>query len=110
MLDDTTVEGLDEAATAVSAFLKDQPLVALRTQSGQMAAARYRAGQRVEDVSPGMALAHAPSVVSTLMAGGQSIDDLAQSHPDKVFSARMGRVRALRDLYSAARQVRRSQR
>jgi hypothetical protein len=40
------------------------------------------------------------------MTGAQTIDELAATHPDKVFDARMSRMKAFRELRKLAKQAR----
>jgi hypothetical protein len=43
------------------------------------------------------------------MTGSQTIDELAATHPDKVFDARMGRMKAFRALRGLSKQARKDQ-
>ncbi len=106
MLDDTDPESLDRAAAGVSAMSRDFPLLALERRDGQITVVRYANGQRGETLPPGLALNDAPGVVTTLMSGAQTIDDLAATHEDKVFSARMGRFKAVMQLRKLGAQAR----
>jgi hypothetical protein len=47
----------------------------------------YFAGHHVKSLPAGLALADAPGVLLSLASGGQTMDDLAETHPDKVFAA-----------------------
>lgn len=109
MLDDASERALDRAASAVSSFAKEHPLLALERRDGQVSVWRYMAGTRGDSLPPGLALNDAPGVVTTLLSGAQTIDDLAATHDDKVFSARMGRFKAFRELRSLSRQARAQQ-
>ena len=107
VLADASADGLDGAARAVSMFAKDRPLLAMERRDNQITVWRYMAGQRGATVPPGLALNDAPGVVTTLMSGAQTIDDLAETHADKVFDAHMSRFRAFRELRKLARQAKR---
>lgn len=109
VLDDSAPDGLHSAASAVSSFAKDRPLLAMDRRAGQITIWKYLAGERGETLPPGLALNDAPGVVTTLMSGAQSIDDLAASHPGKVFDGRMGRFKAFRTLRTLSREAKRQQ-
>lgn len=105
VLDDTTPDSLHGAAHAVSSFAKDRPLVAMERRDGQITVWRYLAGERGDTLPPGLALNDAPGVVTTLMTGAQTLDDLEETHADTVFDARMGRFTAFRTLRKLANQA-----
>lgn len=107
VLDDPSEEALDKAASAISSFAKERPLMALERRGGQITAYAYQAGVRGAKQPPGLLLNEAPGVVSTIMSGAQTIDEVAATHPDKVFSARMGRFKAFRQLRAAAKEAKR---
>ena len=109
VLDDATPGAVDALAAAVSGFAKEHPLLALERRDGQVSVWRYQAGRKGESLPPGLALNEAPGVVTTLMAGSQTIDQLAQTHPDKVFSARISRFKAFRELRKLARKAKKAQ-
>ena len=103
VLADSSEQALDNAATAVSSFAKQSPLLAMERRAGQITIHTYTAGGRGKSLPPGLALSDAPGVVTTLMSGAQTIDDLAASHPDKVFDAPRGRLRSFWSLRTLAR-------
>lgn len=107
MLDDASPAALNRAAAAVSSFAKEHPLLALERRDGQVSVWRYQGGARGDSLPPGLALNEAPGVVTTLMAGSQTIDELSRTHEDKVFSARMSRFKAFRELRKLSRQAKR---
>ena len=107
VLDDASERDLHSAAAVISNFAKDRPLIALIRRDGQITAWRYFAGERGDTQAPGLILSGAPGVVSTIMSGAQTIDDIAATHPDKVFDARMGRLAAFKQLRASAKQAKR---
>ncbi len=107
VLDDSSDRALHSAAAIISNFAKDSPLVALVRRDGQITAWRYFAGERGDTQAPGLILNEAPGVVSTIMSGAQTIDQVAQTHPDKVFDAHMGRLAGFRLLRASAKLAKR---
>lgn len=103
VLDDSSDRALHSAAAIISNFAKEAPLVALVRRDGQITAWRYLGGERGDTQAPGLILNDAPGVVSTIMSGAQTIDDIAQTHPDKVFDAHMGRFAAFKLLRASAK-------
>lgn len=109
VLDDAAPGAVDILAADVSGFAKEHPLLALERRDGQVSVWRYQAGRKETSLPPGLALNEAPGVVTTLMAGSQTIDELAETHRDKVFSARMSRFKAFRELRKLARKAKKAQ-
>lgn len=107
VLDDASDRSLHSAAGIISSFAKERPLVALVRRDGQITAWRYMGGERGDTQAPGLILNEAPGVVSTIMSGAQTMDDIAATHPDKVFDAHMGRFAAFRQLRSSATMAKR---
>lgn len=107
VLDDTSDSALHSAAAIISNFAKDSPLVALVRRDGQITAWRYFAGERGDTQAPGLILNDAPGVVSSIMSGAQTIEQIAETHPDKVFDAHMGRFAAFRLLRASAKLAKR---
>lgn len=108
-LDDTSPGATDKAGEAISGFVKDRPILALERRDGQLTVTKWEAGRAVEKLAPGLALDQAPGVVLSLVTGAQTIDDLAETHPDKVFDARMGRVAGFRALRKLSQQAQKEQ-
>jgi len=77
----------------------------LERRSGQITVTRWETGRAVEKLAPGFALDEAPGAIVTLMTGSQTMDDLAAVHPDKVFDARMSRMKAFRVLRRLAKDA-----
>ncbi len=109
VLDDASPGTVENLAAAVSGFAQEHPLLALERRDGQVSVWRYQAGRKGESLPPGLALNEAPGVVTTLMSGSQTIEQLAQTHPDKVFTARMSRFKAFRELRKLARKAKKAQ-
>ncbi len=107
VLDVATPASMHGAAHSVSSFAKERPLLAMERRDGQITVWRYLAGQRGDTLPPGIALNDAPGVVTTLMTGAQSIDDVKATHEDKVFDAHMSRFSAFRALRKLAKQAKR---
>ncbi len=103
VLDDTSDGSTDTAGEVISAFVKQQPILAMERRAGQITVHRWLAGVKGASLPPGLALDQAPGVIVTLMSGTQTIDELALTHPDKVFTAQMGRLKAFRELRSLAK-------
>lgn len=109
VLDDASDGATEKAGEVISGFVKDRPILALERRSGQITVTRWQAGRAVEKLAPGFALDDAPGAVVSLMTGAQTIDELATTHPDKVFDARMGRMKAFRVLRALSKQARKEQ-
>jgi hypothetical protein len=110
VLDDTSDGATDKAGEVVSAFVKLEPILAMERRAGQITVTRWLAGDKGDQLAPGFALDQAPGAIVTLMTGSQTIDELAEAHPGKVFDARMGRFAAFRELRKLSKQARREQR
>jgi hypothetical protein len=109
VLDDTSDGATEKAGEVISGFVKDRPILALERRDGQITVTRWQAGRAIEKLAPGFALDDAPGAVVSLMTGSQTIDELAATHPDKVFDARMGRMKAFRELRGLSKQARKDQ-
>jgi hypothetical protein len=107
VLDDTSEGATDHAGQAISAFVKDRPMLAMERRSGHITIHTWLAGVKGESLSPGFALDDAPGAILNLMMGTETIDDLAQSHPDKVYDANMSRMKAFGRLRKLAKQAKR---
>lgn len=110
VLDDTSQGAVDVAGEVVSAFVKTQPILAMERRAGQITVRRWFEGAKGDTLPPGLALDEAPGVITTLMAGTQTIDEIALTHPGKVFQARMSKLAAFRELRKAAKDAKRSYR
>ncbi|MDE0573307.1 hypothetical protein ON058_07755 [Demequina sp. B12] len=105
MLDEATVEKSAHAARVLSAFVKSQPVLQMDRRAGQITIRRWMAGEDAGKVAPGLALNNAPGVLETLMTGVQTVDEIAMTHPGKVFEARMGKMEAFKELRRAAKDA-----
>jgi hypothetical protein len=103
VIEDTADGSTDAAAAAVSAFVKDRPIVAMERRGGQITIHQWLAGVKGKKLAPGLALDQAPGAITTLMMGTQTIDELAGTHEDRVYSANMGRFAAFRELRKLAK-------
>ncbi len=110
VVDDTSAGAVDSAGQVVSAFVKTQPILALERRAGHITIHQWLAGSKGESLPPGLALDQAPGVITTLMTGAQNIDEIAATHPGKVFEARMSKFAAFRELRSAAKDAKRAYR
>ncbi|WP_061960346.1 hypothetical protein [Demequina flava] len=105
MLDDTEPGNSARAAQALSAFVKTQPILQMDRRAGQISITRWLAGEDKGKVPPGLALDNAPGVLETLMTGVQTVDELAMTHPGKVFEARMSKMAAFKELRRASKDA-----
>lgn len=108
VLDDTSQGAVDAAGQVVSSFVKTQPILAMERRAGQITVRRWFEGAKGETLPPGLALDQAPGVITTLMSGTQTIDEIARTHPGKVFDARMSRMKAFRELRRAAKDAKKA--
>jgi hypothetical protein len=106
VLDDASQGATDQAGQAISTFVKAQPILAMERRDGHITVTQWLAGENKGNLPPGLALDQAPGAITTLMTGAQTIDELAQTHPDKVHTARMGRLKAVRELRKLGKQAR----
>ncbi|WP_062072704.1 hypothetical protein [Demequina sediminicola] len=105
MLDDASIENSARAAEVLSGFVKTQPVLQMDRRGGQITIIRWLAGVNAGKVAPGLALDNAPGVLETLMTGVQTVDELAMTHPGKVFEARMSKMAAFKELRRAAKDA-----
>lgn len=105
VLEDASPEAVAKAAKTVSSFVARAEFMVLTQRDGQAAAQIWLGGRAAKDIPAGLALGDAPGVVTTLLTGAQTIDELAASHPDKVHSTQMGRLKAYRQLLAETRRL-----
>jgi hypothetical protein len=110
IIDDTSDGATEHAAQVVSSFVRDHPMLAMERRGGQLTIHRWESGVQGKKLPPGLALDQAPGAITSLMMGTQTIEELAQTHDDKVFSANMGRFTAFRALRKLAKQAKREKR
>ena len=109
VLDDTAEGAADDAARQLSEFTRaaDKFVLVMERRDGRVQATRWVEGRRGEELPPGLVLDQVPGVVASLLTGTQTMDDLAQAHPEKVFEARMRRWKAFWALRRLSKQARR---
>ncbi|MDN4477092.1 hypothetical protein [Demequina lignilytica] len=109
VLTDTDEEAVAKAAKTVSAFVARAEFMLVVNRGGQATAQIWLGGQVAKDVPAGLALNDAPGVLTTLVTGAQSFDEIAATHPDKVHEATMSRFAAYRELLKETRRLRKEQ-
>lgn len=110
VFDDTSRETGEKAGKAISAHARGLQVVVLDRRDGQLTVDLYKGGAKTKSLAPGLALSDAPGVVLSLASGGQSLDEVAATHPEKVFEGRGGRWAAFRALQRLGKQAREEQR
>jgi hypothetical protein len=81
-------------AAGVSQLLRQVPVVLLERRPSQMTASQWVAGERTQDLPPGLVLSDAPDVLEELL-----LDGLAPATVDGVVSSvGMSRLKAMRTL------------
>lgn len=65
-----------EAAAAVSGMLRASPVVLLDRRAGRIAASRWVAGEREDDLPPGLVMSGAPEVLDDLLVGGKPVAEV----------------------------------
>lgn len=98
VLDTTAPTEVDYAARTISKFVKDQPILGMERRDGLITIHRWITGVKGESLSPGFALDQAPGAIANIMAGTETIDQFAATHPDKVHTADLGRMKAYREI------------
>ena len=109
VFEDASPAAVNSATRTVSGFVKQAEFLLAVTRDGQAKVEVWKGGVAVRDLPAGLALADAPGVVTTLLTGAQSIDDVASTHADKVHSTKMSRFAAYRELLKEAKALRRNQ-
>ena len=106
VLDDTSDGATDKAGEVISGFVKDRPILAMERRQGQITVTQWEAGAKHGTLAPGLALDKAPGVIISLMTGAQTMDQLVVTHADRVFDARVGRMKAFRELRALSKKAR----
>ncbi|WP_062377425.1 hypothetical protein [Demequina pelophila] len=106
VLDDASPEASEAAAKACSGFASKVHFLLVRNEAGQLTADLWAGGSQQRSLPPGLALADAPGVVTSILTGAQTIDDVAETHPEKVHGTNMGRIAAFRLLARETRALR----
>ncbi len=110
LLKDGSPKAAEIAARTMSTLVKNLPLLAMERRAGQISIHQWNAGEQGASLPPGLALDKAPTAITRLMTGVVTIDEVREAHPDTVYSSAMGRLKAVRELRKAAKQVKNQQR
>ncbi|WP_062518417.1 hypothetical protein [Demequina gelatinilytica] len=105
VLDDASETAAVQSVRALSGFLKGAPFLLALARDGQVQMQEWRGGALTSRPAPGIALADSPGVVTTLLSGTQTIDQVAQTHQDKVRSTSMSRFAAYRALLKETKEL-----
>jgi len=109
VLDDATPEGARRSAKALSAFVQQAEFVLVESRAGNIHVDVWKGADAVRELPPGLALNDAPGVVTSILTGVQTIDQVAETHPDKVHTTDMGRVSAYRELLRETKALKKGQ-
>jgi hypothetical protein len=93
----------------MSTLVKNLTILAMERRAGQISIHQWQGGEHGPALAPGLALDKAPTAITKLMMGTVTIDQVRADHPDTVYTSRIGRIRALRQLRKAAKQVKKQQ-
>lgn len=110
VLDTPDLAAGETAGKAVSLYARGLQIAVLDRRDGHLTVNVYVNGQHVKAVPGGLALADAPGVVLSLATGAQTVDEIAATHPEKVFSSRGSRWGAFWALRRLGREARRQAR
>ncbi len=110
VLDDSSESACDDAAAAISMFVKDRPMLAMERRDGQISIRQWLGGAKGSPVSPGLALDKAPNSITRLMTGTRTIEQLAADHPEMVHAGHTTRWGAFWALRRLSAQAKREQR
>ncbi|GEL46325.1 hypothetical protein CHO01_14410 [Cellulomonas hominis] len=83
-----------EAAGAISRMLRSSPVVLLDRRGGRIAASRWSAGEREDDLPPGLVLSGAPEVLDDVLVGGRPVAEI-EGVESSVGMSRWAAMRAL---------------
>ncbi|WP_062522389.1 hypothetical protein [Demequina silvatica] len=109
VLDDATAGSAQHAARALSGFVKGAEFLLAESRDGNVKVELWKAGAMERELPAGLALADAPGVVTTLLTGAQTLDQVAETHEQKVHSTDMGRVKAYRELLKETKALKKAQ-
>lgn len=107
ILDDASPEASQKVGRAVSIYARGMQVAVLDRRGGQLTVDVWSGGEHQRSLPAGLVLADAPGVVLSLASGAQTMDDIAATHPDKVFAARGSRWGGFWALQRLARQAKR---
>ena len=109
VLSDASEEAVAKAAKTVSAFVSRAEFMLVTRRDGQATAQIWLGGQVSKELPAGLALNDAPGVLTTLVTGAQTFEEIAATHPDKVHDAAMSRFAAYRELLKETKRLRKEQ-
>jgi len=94
--------GTAEAAGAISRMLRTSPVILLDRRAGRIAASRWSAGEKEDDLAAGLVLSGAPDLLDDLLVGGKPVGEV----PGVETSVGMSRWAAMRALSAGGRRRR----
>lgn len=74
--DTTDAARTAEAAAAISQMLRTSPVVLLDRRAGRIAASRWSAGEKEDDLPAGLVLSGAPAVLEDVLVGGTPVAEV----------------------------------
>lgn len=74
--DTTDATRTAEAAAAISQMLRTSPVVLLDRRAGRIAASRWSAGEKEDDLPAGLVLSGAPPVLEDVLVGGTPVGEV----------------------------------
>jgi hypothetical protein len=83
-----------EAAAAISQMLRTSPVVLLDRRAGRIAASRWSAGEKEDDLPAGLVLSGAPAVLEDVLVGGTPVAEV-EGVETSVGMSRWAAMRAL---------------
>jgi len=92
--------GTAEAAAAISRMLRTSPVILLDRRAGRIAASRWSAGEKEDDLAAGLVLSGAPDLLDDLLVGGKPVGEVAGLET----SVGMSRWAAMRALSAGGRR------
>jgi hypothetical protein len=98
--DTADAAGTAEAAAAISRMLRTSPVILLDRRAGRIAASRWSAGEKEDDLAAGLVLSGAPDLLDDLLVGGKPVGEV----PGVETSVGMSRWAAMRALSAGGRR------
>lgn len=98
--DTADAAGTAEAAAAISRMLRTSPVILLDRRAGRIAASRWSAGEKEDDLAAGLVLSGAPDLLDDLLVGGKPVGEVAGVET----SVGMSRWAAMRALSAGGRR------
>ncbi|WP_062465094.1 hypothetical protein [Demequina soli] len=109
VLDDASPESAERSARAVSGFLKGSEFLLAESRAGNVRVQSWKGGAVAEELPAGLVLADSPGVVTSLLTGVQTLDQVAETHDEKIHSTDIGRVKAYRELLRETKALKKGQ-